>query len=61
MFPFEFVLPEVFNDDGTRRALPPTYNLRSDLSGIRVQCNYVMKVIVKRKSCKLGLWKPKKK
>jgi len=61
MFPFEFVLPEVFNDDRQRRALPPTYNLRSDWSGIRAQCNYVMKVIVKRKSCKLGLWKPTKK
>ncbi|KAH9065307.1 hypothetical protein EDB87DRAFT_1672662 [Lactarius vividus] len=52
IFPFEFVLPEVFADNGVRRALPPTYNLRSDLSGIRVQCNYVMKVIVKRKGGK---------
>lgn len=61
MFPFEFVLPEVILDSGQPRALPPTYNLRSDLSGLRAQCNYVMKVIVTRKGCKLGLWKPPKK
>ena len=61
MFPFEFVLPELIHDNGQTRALPPTYNLRSDLSGLRAQCNYVMKVIVTRKGCKLGLWKPKKK
>lgn len=61
MFPFEFVLPEVFIDNELRRALPPTYNLRSELSGISVRCNYVMKVVVKRKGCKLGLWKPTKK
>jgi hypothetical protein len=61
MSPFEFVLPEVFTDNGQRRILPPTYNLRSELSGLRAQCNYVIKVIVSRKGCKLGLWKPKKK
>ncbi|KAF8271979.1 hypothetical protein EI94DRAFT_1770120 [Lactarius quietus] len=61
MFPFEFVLPEVFTDNGQRRALPPTYNLRSELSGIHAQCNYVLKVIVKRKARKLGLWKLNKK
>ena len=61
MFPFEFVLPEAFIDNGQRRTLPPTYNLSSDLSGVRARCNYVMKVIVKRKGGKLGLWKPKKK
>lgn len=61
MFPFEFVLPELITDNGQRRALPPTYNLRSELSGLRAQCNYVIKVIVTRKGCKLGLWKPKKK
>ncbi|KAI9465384.1 hypothetical protein BJY52DRAFT_1243651 [Lactarius psammicola] len=61
IFPFEFVLPEAFTDNGQRRALPPTYNLRSDLSGVRAQCNYVMKVIVKRKGGKLALWKPQKK
>ncbi len=61
IFPFEFVLPEVFTDNGQRRALPPTYNLHSDLSGVRAQCDYVMKVIVKRKGGKLALWKPQKK
>jgi len=61
IFPFEFVLPEAFIENGQRRALPPTYDLRSDLSSIRAQCNYNMKVIVKRKGGKLGLWKPQKK
>ncbi|KAH9042012.1 hypothetical protein EDB85DRAFT_1857378 [Lactarius pseudohatsudake] len=61
IFPFEFVLPEVFVDNGITRALPPTYNLRSDLSGIRAQCDYVMKVVVKRKGGKLALWTPQKK
>ena len=60
MFPFEFVLPEVIIDNGQRRALPPTYNLRSEISSLRAQCNYVMKVIVTRKGGKLSLWKPKK-
>ncbi len=61
ILPFEFVLPEVCVDNGHMRALPPTYNFRSDLSGIRAQCNYVMRVTVKRKGGKLGLWKSKKK
>jgi hypothetical protein len=61
MFPFEFVLPEAFVDNGQRRALPPTYNHRSDSTGIRAHCNYIMTVIVKRKGGKLGLWKPQKK
>jgi hypothetical protein len=61
MFPFEFVLPEVFVDNGQSRPLPPTCSLRSDLPGICAQCNYIMTVIVKRKGGKLGLWKPQKK
>lgn len=61
MFPFEFVLPEVFIDNVQRRALPPTYNLHSDFSGTSAQCNYLLRVIVKRKGGKLALWKPPKK
>jgi len=50
MFPFETVLPEVFTDNGLRRALPPTYdNPPSDTTDIRAQCSYLPWVIVERK------------
>lgn len=62
MFPFETVLPEVFSDNGQRRALPPTYdNPSSEARDMRAQCNYFLWVVVERKGSKLALWKlPKK-
>ncbi|KAI0248603.1 hypothetical protein BJV78DRAFT_1131125 [Lactifluus subvellereus] len=62
MFPFEFVLPDVFMDNGHLRPLPPTYDIaHTDSTDIRAQCSYLIKVIVQRKGSKLALWKPPKK
>jgi hypothetical protein len=54
MFQFETVLPEVFTENGQRRALPPTYdNPPSDATDIRAQCSYLPRVIIERKGKKL--------
>jgi hypothetical protein len=61
MFPFEFVLPEVFTDNGHTRPLPPTYDIpHSEDADIRAQCGYLIRVIVERRASKLALWKPPK-
>ena len=62
MFPFEFVLSDMFTDNGRLRPLPPTYDIvYTDAMDIRVQCSYLIKVIVERRGSKLALWKfPKK-
>ncbi|KAF8500873.1 hypothetical protein F5888DRAFT_1677101 [Russula emetica] len=59
MFPFKTVMPEGFTDNGTTRALPPTYN--NPLSGvttdIRAKCQYHLSVVVERRGSKLAIWK----
>jgi hypothetical protein len=63
MFPFRVELPEGFADNGTIRALPPTYDnpLSGATTDIRAQCHYSLSVVVERKGSKLALWKlPKK-
>ncbi|KAI0270001.1 hypothetical protein BC834DRAFT_864446 [Gloeopeniophorella convolvens] len=58
MFPFEMVLPESFMDNGSRRALPPSYSTaHAGMSDIFVQCSYSMTVCVARKGGKLTPWK----
>jgi hypothetical protein len=62
MFPFETVLPEVFADNGQRRAFPPSYdNPASEATDVRAQCGYFLSVVVERKGSKLALWKSPKK
>ena len=60
--PFETMLPNVFVDNGERRALPPTYNHPlSEADDVRAQCRYFLWVVVERKGSKFALWKHPKK